>query len=286
MSHLFRLSALGAALVCLATSAAATPVTLTGNLDGYLGAGAHSGVFDGKALLPANFQVNGASFSFRFSDDQDGFSTGAPQLVGSAAGNYGLTSSYYNGNSYIYNYLRTVTAYQQVQRSGETEQVSVSLAGTNVGSGATALSQSSSTASSAAGQNLDYQTGYNGYTYYYGCGNRSTCSGWQPGSWSYYYSDTTNQTTTLTSDWTGDFEVSGALSDLSLLDPLLNNGELLYGLFVGGDLRLIGATLTLDITELAPAGSVPEPASLALVAGAFGALAYSRRRGKKQRPVG
>lgn len=279
--HRFRMGAIGAALACLAATAAqAAPITLTGDLTGNLAGGAHTGLFDGSALLPANFQINSASFSFLFSDDQDGFSTGTPQATGSSAGGYTQTYNSYTNGNYYYTAVRSLTAYQQVQRTGEQESVSVSLAGTGVGSGATAQSQSSSSSSSYVGLVYDYQSGYNGYSYTYGCGNRSTCGGWQSGSWTSYYNDTTNNLTTNTSDWGGDFEVAGTVSDLSLLDSLLASRELQYELLVAGDLRLIGATLTLDVTELEPlaANAVPEPGSLALALGALGGLAYRSRR--------
>lgn len=277
MSRRFRLSALGAALLCVGSQALAAPVVLTSSSGGYLGAGSHVGVFDGSGVLPSSFHINSASFAFLFSDDQDAVSTGATQSTGSSVGSYSLINSYYNGN-YNYTYLRTVTAYQQVERTGEAESASVSFAGIGVGSGSTAMSQSSTTGTAYNGQSFDSQSGYNGYGY--SCGNR--CSGWAPGSWSYYYSDNYTQTTTQTTDWSGDFAISGMLSDLSLLDSLLIGGVLQYELLVSGDLRLTGATLTLDISDLnsEPSSSVPEPTSLALLAVALGGLAYSSRRRK------
>jgi hypothetical protein len=64
------------------------------------------------------------------------------------------------------------------------------------------------------------------------------------------------------------------------MDALTNGDKIGFDLSVLGSLRLTSSQLTLDITELAPpnSGDVPEPSTLWLLGGAFGALVYSRRR--------
>jgi hypothetical protein len=267
-------ASLAAALTYLSGPALAAPITIEGSVaDGSLLAGGTTqGAFDATALLPAYYQINSASFRFSFGDDADALTDGSPLVAGSRFGSY----NYGGGNgTYVYSYYRDVTQVQSVQRTGEQEGASLSLGGLAAGSGATSSTQSSMDATVYQGMSLDSSYYYPGYSY--SCGNHSTC--WNPGYSYSYYSNNYTQTFYNTQDWTGGFEISGTITDKSLLDQLLNNSRLDFGLSVYGDLYLTRSQLSLDVTEIAaPSGDVPEPSSLSLALLALGALGYTLRR--------
>jgi MYXO-CTERM domain-containing protein len=284
----FKLSGFCAALAVLAQTAAAAPVVLDASMAAgtLLGGGSHAGTFDGSAVLPTVFQIDAASFSFTFRDDSDALVGGPQNYVGSTYSAYSLISSGYNGSNYYYNYLRQQhNGYAQTKTTeGESASVSLGSGALSAGSGSTATTSSAAPASTQyTGQSYDTSSGYNGYSYTYGCGNHSTCSGYNPGSWSYYYSDNYSDLTVTTIDQTGSFTVSGTVTDDALLAELMADRSLAFSLGVQGDLVLTGGWLSLDVTELptAAAEAIPEPASGALALAALGAAAYATRRRRK-----
>lgn len=270
-------SALSLALLSLSQVATAGIVTLNSSIANatHLSAGSVNGIFDGTSLLPENYQINSASFSFSFADDSDSFTQGNPYYLGTTYGAYNYSGGGYNGNYYNY-YNRNVTTQQSVQKTGQAESVNVSLAGIASGAGETSLTQSSSSSTVYQGQTYDGASGYNGYSY--SCGNH--CGGWSPGNWNYYYSNNYTQTTTNTQDWTGGFTIAGIITDQWILDQLNDFNTLEFSFLVGGDLYLTGGQLSLDVTEIAPppGNSVPEPSTTLLMLAALGGLAFSKRR--------
>ncbi|MTW14131.1 PEP-CTERM sorting domain-containing protein [Pseudoduganella eburnea] len=277
-------AAVATALLSMASTSQAAPITLTGSIaDGsWMGAGQHAGMFDGSSILPQHFKINSASFTFNFSDDQDLLSRGQAQTTGFSAGNYVLSNSYYDGWNYSYTYVRNKNYQQSVAQSGETEGASLSLAGIGAGSGATALTQSSAQNTTHDGMSWEGYSSQPGYYQYYSCGNRCSGSYWVSGSYSNYYGDQYTQTTTTTKDWNGSFSIAGEISNQDMLDQLLSSHKLDWNLLVNGDLNLSNARLQLDVEELAPPASVPEPSSMLLTGLGLLGLAGMKRRSRSR----
>lgn len=286
LSRRFRQSALSAALTCITSGAMATPVILNASIanNTHLDAGSHAGVFDGSSLLPAHFQINSASYSLVFADDQDILTSSPASITGATATGYSnaLTSSYYNGlyTSYYYRAIRDLTTDLLIQITGESEGVSVVLAGQVVGSGATQASTTSQTgAPQAQDQVYEGSYSYGGNAYLYSCGNR-TCTGYTNYVNTDYFANDYSQTTVNTLDYSGGFTVAGNLTDVASLNQLLDLRQLQLDLLVNGDLNLVSASLNLDITEIAAVdpGAVPEPPEVMLGLAGLGAWRFSRRR--------
>jgi hypothetical protein len=266
---------LATALSNVSGVAFAVPVTINGSVANgtLLTDGKTDGVFDGKGLLPAYYQINSATFSFLFNDDADPVTAGAPQVSSTTYGNY----QYAGGGYYDYWYARTGTTYQTVQKTGQQEGAALSLAGVVAGSGATSMSQSTGNDTVYQGRTQDayyYSPGY-----YYSCGNHSSC--WSGSYSSTYFTDNYTSTNYATKDWSGTFGISGSISDQSMLDQLLKTGRLDFSLSVFGDVYLTGSQINLDVTALAPpapSSAVPEPSTIWLALAALGGLGYQRRR--------
>lgn len=251
-------TALLAAICAMSNQVSAAPVALNGSIgSNALSNGTYEATFSGTSFLPANYLINSLAYSFTFRDDaSDSWTVGEPKHDKTTTTGYTYESGIFN-----YTYSRDVDIYQTVQRSGEQESVELFLAGQLVDSGATAQSVSSATVDKKK-RSFDGQD----------CG--FFCD--------YYYSDTTTHTTTVTTDWTGAFTISGTVSSQEILDKLLQDGALMVGLKVSGDLKLTGASLLLDYTKVDPA-PVPEPSTILLSLIGLGGILHGRRRGKAAR---
>ncbi|WP_306396702.1 PEP-CTERM sorting domain-containing protein [Telluria beijingensis] len=277
-----------AAIACtLSAPVVAAPITLNASLDGLLSNSIQNGRFDASEVLKGNYKINSLSFSFSFADNDDAISYGAPSVTDYQAGNY--TKSAPDGHAmgdlgYKVNtkyFSRNATSFETVTGLGKKESVSLSLAGVNVGSGSTKLTESTKNTTSA-GRTPVYSENKsdNGYEQC-GLGVFGNECAWQTGTWNFYTDNVKTQTTTNTSDWTGNFDISGSTTNQSIIDQLLNNKYLDFGLDIAGDLYLTGAQIDLDVTEIA--AEVPEPSTVMLMLAALGGLGYSmRRRSAKQ----
>jgi MYXO-CTERM domain-containing protein len=278
---MFRLpfsSALLSVLFAASPLSHAVPLTLDASLaDGsLLAAGAHAVVFDGGAKLPSSYTINRASFTFSFIDDADGYAS-TLQKTGASAGSYVLFDRQYSGYDVYSFYQRQLTEFFNEQRVYSQESVSVSIAGTQLGAGATGKSTSSDVLTNHVGQIYESQDGYPWYGGIY-CDARCTGSA---GQMNLYYADYTSKVTVSTTDWSGAFTVAGEIADSALLKPLLSTKRLSFDMSVLGDLTLAGARLDLDITDTtpSPAHAVPEPSTAWLaLAGAAGLFLRRRRQ--------
>jgi hypothetical protein len=248
-------TALLTAFCAISTAASATPITLTGSMGATaLSNATYNAIFSGKSVLPQDYTINALSFSFSFTDDgSDSWTTSAPVVTNSSTGNYS-----YDG-FFSWSYSRDKTVNQTVTKTSDQESAILSLAGIQVGSGATALNQSSSTSS-------NYTQTYDGYSCSWVCYD--------------YYTDTTTNTTTVTKDYTGAFTISGTVTNQQILDKLLQDDQLAVSLNVMGDLKLTAATLLLDYTKV-ETGKVPEPSTIVLALGGLLGLGVARRRGTR-----
>ena len=278
-----------AALACsLSLPAAAAPITLTATLDGLL-SNTQQGRFTlGNGFNGGNYKIDSLTFSFNFSDDGDRVLYGDAALDHSDIGAYAKSAADRSvpdtanpGRTVLMRYFsRDVTHHYNVLGMGEQESAVLSLGGIVVGSNGTTMSETSSSATVGpvpTAQDAKFIAGVKT-----GCdSNGNNCTGWQPGQWQFYTDNVSTTTTTTTQSWTGDFDISGTTTNRDIIDQLLNNKFLDFGLDLTGDLFLRGAQISFDLVEVE--AEVPEPSSVLLMLAALGGLGYSmRRRGAKQ----
>lgn len=250
----------------------------------YLGSGTTGGSFEGTLGLPQNFQINSATFSLTFADDQDGFESGPRTYTGEIEGVYSHVSAYYAGGNYIDNYSRDLVATYSEDRTGEQESVALSLGSGSVSSGAGSTTSSVSTSTAPDGYvgMSSYALGYSGHTEDYRCGFFSWCTRWVPGHYDVYITYSYERVTTTTTDWTGLVTVFGSITDAGVLAELANTRTLGFSLAVTGDLLFMEGGLTLDITENSVTdpgpSSVPEPSGYALILAGLAIAGVLRRR--------
>lgn len=281
--------ALAAAVLACTLSApvAAAPISLNATLDGLLSNSAQ-GKFDASSALNGNYKIDSLTFTFSFNDDGDVINYGDAQRTA-----YTPTTSYKkdgkagtatapNGHKVsTQSYTRDATSFETVLGLGQQESASLSLAGIDVGYGETELSKATSKSTSAGrspvGQDPDKtDSGYEKcfWLFFYICN-------WEQGTWKYYTDNVKTVTTTDTQTWTGSFDITGTTTDRSIIDQLLNNKYLDFGLGLTGDLFLTNAQIDFEATEIA--AEVPEPSTALLMLAALGGLGYSmRRRSTKQ----
>lgn len=267
-----QMTALAVALAAC-TSAYAQPLTLdvSGLIGTTLADGSFAGQFISNAALPPQFTVNSASFSFSFADNVDPLITTPSTNNAKNVGNYSFISQAYYGY-YVTNYERDVTTFYTptVTEAGESVTVTLGQSHFVVGSGATASTTNVEQSNTSDGKSLDRSDYYPGYSY--SCGNR--CSGYSPSQYVNYFSNNYSQITTTITHVNGTFVVEGTIADPALLQELVANRGLGFGLDVQGSLQMTGARLDMDVSP------VPEPDSLMLMMGGLGVLGFALRRRK------
>jgi hypothetical protein len=251
-------TALLSALCTISTAALATPIAMNGSFSSSsLSNNNYSAVFSGKSFLPTDYVVNSLSYSFTFRDDgSDNWSTSAPV----SNGNSGLSAYSYHTQSSA---ARYITYYQTVLNTSERESAALSIGGALLGTGATAMTESSVTTKGDPVPTVDRQDCFVGYCYYT------------------YYTKGRTDTTTVSRDYTGEFTISGIISDKSIIDELLRSDQLTLNLKVTGDLLLTGSQVLLDYTKVVVPAEVPEPSSILLALAGLAGLGAVRRRSKR-----
>jgi hypothetical protein len=243
----------------MSTGAFAAPIALDGSFATNLSNKTYDAVFSGKSFLPEDYVVNGLSFSFSFLDAGGNFKDAAPVQTGYKSTGYGFHS--YDRHSITF--ARYVNIEQTITRSSEQERAQLSIGDIVLGSGATTLNEQTSSGGSTFARVND--AAYCAYTF---------CK--------YLDSKITTKTSILTKDYTGGFTISGIITNQSIIDQLLGNGELTLSLDIFGKLKLTDAQVLLDYTEVeAPAeqpGEVPEPSSVLLAGAGLAAIGFLRRR--------
>jgi hypothetical protein len=277
----FKACALASVLCSFALPSGAEWVRLDGFTTdtGVLAEGDHTGVFDGRSVLPLDFKINSAAFYFSFSDDVDpARSMGGMGYTGIQRGPYMFERLDTSHGDLESTYFRTGTNYAIWSMMGEMESVGVSLGGKLVGSGETTMAVTDAVRGTPVFQyrELDSKTGTPGYVY--ACG--PNCEMYVPGRFDVYYTDQYLGVLERLSDWSGGFTVDGNIDpgQGNILGPLLNDRMLTFNLHVTGDLKLNFAALALDIT---PGPAVPEPEGWALGLGGLAVMwGLGRRRAR------
>lgn len=252
-----RFAAATAAIV-LSSAAAATPITINGSIANgtLLGAGTHTSSFDGRSVLPSDYTINSASFSFTFLDNNDGLSYG-----NAVKGNTTWAIDWYA----YHIFSKSLTTAYTVAATGAKESVGLTLGGVDYGTKQTTASTTTKTSV------VEGDTAYYGYGCHtgYGCGD--------------VFMTSYDSTKTTTQDWTGAVSFNGIITNQSIINDILQDNLLNFSFNVGGNLFLTGSQLVLDITQTpkAPVTEVPEPSSILLALAGLAGLAFSRRRNKR-----
>jgi hypothetical protein len=94
----------------------------------------------------------------------------------------------------------------------------------------------------------------------------------------YYKSVVTNTDVLIKNDYKGGFELTGTITEKSLIQQMLEHGALSLNLAIGGDLMLTGSKVSLDYTQIEIPAEVPEPSSVLLAGAGLAAIGFLRRR--------
>ena len=249
-------TALLTTLCIISATALATPIAMTGAFaSSDLANNNYSAAFSGKSFLPTDYTVNSLAYSFSFRDDGTDMSTTSAPVSTSSSMTGWLPHT-------AVSFARYLTNYATVERTSQQESAALSIGDIVLGTGSTALSESSKITSSPL------HAKYEGKGCFY-----SHCYAFYTKSWT--------DTTTITRDYTGDFTISGIISNGSIIDELLRSDQLTLNLKVAGDLILTNSQLLLDYTEVVASAEVPEPSSILLALAGLASLGAVRRRSKR-----
>lgn len=246
-------AALLTAALAFSTTASATAINLDGSFGSTLSNGHYGANFSGAPSVPNGYTVNSLSFSFTFADNGGTFTNAAPVVDKYKASHYAWVGGIFDSH-----YHRNVDIAQTVKRSSEQETATLSFGDIVLGSGATQLTTSH-----------DVKSSYEKVVDSHLCLFVFCKTKW---------SKTTTKTTTLTEDYTGGFTIAGIVSDQSIIDALLRDGQFMLNLSVGGNLLLTNAQVLLDYTALEAPVDVPEPSSILLAGLGLAAIGVARRR--------